>query len=189
VIELYAVVEHPGPPLPKIAPLRFVEADGITAVCAPVADEEVDHESLWRYETVVEALMCDRDLLPFRYGTRFEDTSAAARALQERRDELIRALDRVRGAVELSLRVAAPARDQEGGGALAMRAVHAPLSSLARASLRFAPRPSELLRAAYLVDRDEVERFVEQVARLQRSQPTLRLLCTGPWPPYSFPRP
>jgi hypothetical protein len=181
VIELYAVTRHPGPPLPplpELAPLRAVAAgDGLAAVCAPAGDEEVTPEALWRFEQVVEALMEDRDVLPVRYGTRFDDEAAAARAVEDREADLAAALDRVHGAVELSVRVIAVGERAPD--------VHAPLSKLARATVRRSDT-SELLRAAYLVDRDAVGRFADLVARLQASNPDLRLLCTGPWPPYSF---
>jgi hypothetical protein len=48
------------------------------------------------------------------------------------------------------------------------------------------PRPQELFRAAYLVERDAVESFAAAVARLQKANIGLSILCTGPWPPYSF---
>jgi hypothetical protein len=43
-----------------------------------------------------------------------------------------------------------------------------------------------VLRAAYLIDRDAQRTFADRVADLQAANPELRLLCTGPWPPYSF---
>ena len=50
-----------------------------------------------------------------------------------------------------------------------------------------APPPGpELLRAAYLVDRADVDGFVAVVRELQREHDSLSVLCTGPWPPYSF---
>jgi hypothetical protein len=45
---------------------------------------------------------------------------------------------------------------------------------------------AELLRAAYLVDRGAVEEFVAAVRRLQHRHPELAVVCTGPWPPFSF---
>ena len=203
MIELYAVTDHPTAPLPEeVAPLRLVPCRDLAAVCAPAHEAEVSPEALWRHEEVVEALMRDRDLLPVRYGTRLLDEAAAARAVADRRDELAAALQRVRGAVELAVRVvpAGDAREDgepEAGGAAYMRArraaadaasaIHGPLARLARASAR---RPStvrpELLRGAYLVDRAAVPRFRRAVAGLQREHPRLRILCTGPWPPYSF---
>jgi hypothetical protein len=69
----------------------------------------------------------------------------------------------------------------------AARVIHEPLSAVARAgTLKRASLQGEVLCAAYLLDRDAVVRFGEQVAELQRATPELRLVCTGPWPPYSF---
>jgi hypothetical protein len=42
------------------------------------------------------------------------------------------------------------------------------------------------MSAAYLVERGVVPRFRAVVQRLQRDHADLALLCTGPWPPYSF---
>jgi hypothetical protein len=206
VIELYAIAEHPGPPLPSLAPLHAVPAGGLAAICAPAEDREVTPETLWRHEQVVEALMEDRDLLPVRFGTRLDDDAAVARSVAERRVELECALERVRGAVELAVRAVLaepgePAAPEAGGGADYLRAkrrssaaqeavasaVHAPLAALARAHALRPPRPpAEALRAAYLVHRGAVGGFTRLVARLDERHPELRLLCTGPWPPYSF---
>jgi hypothetical protein len=210
VIEMYAITDHPAPPLPTIAPLREIAARGLAAVCAPAAErEDATPDALWRHEGVVEALMADRDLLPVRFGTRLRDDATAARALAERHAELVAALARVRGAVELSLRVAAAGggssgtmlsqRAPDGTAHLRARAhadrarervlaqVHEPLAARARAAVQHPARgPYELLRAAYLVDRRAVDGCTRLVARLQDADPTVRLLCTGPWPPYSF---
>jgi Gas vesicle synthesis protein GvpL/GvpF len=149
---------------------------------------------------VVEALMEDRDLLPVRYGTRLGNERAAARALEDRHEELARALERVRGAVELSVR-ALRAREDEpeaassGSEYLRARArtaaaaaeLHQPLSAVARMSIRRpASLPTEVLRAAYLVDRGAIDGFTSLVRRLDAANPEVQLLCTGPWPPYSF---
>src|SRR5207248_2424345 len=134
-------------------------------------------ESLWRHEEVVEALMSEGDVLPVRYGTRFADEEEAAQAVAERSAALSAALDRVQGAVELSVRALAADGD----------AIRGPLRELARECAERPPQaPDEVLRAAYLVDRDAVDGFVARVAELQSAQPGAQILCTGPWPPYSF---
>ena len=43
-----------------------------------------------------------------------------------------------------------------------------------------------LLSAAYLVPEDGVAAFRDLVERLQKAHPELGIVCTGPWPPYSF---
>jgi gas vesicle protein GvpL/GvpF len=198
LIELYAITDHPAPPLPDVTPLRLVAAGELAAVWAPAGDGAVSPEALWRHEAVVEALMEDRDVLPVRYGTRFEDEGAAARAVDARHADLAAALDRIRGAVELSLRVIDPQprvatddaasylRDRRRREEL-RRALHAPLAAAARASAERPSRdPAEVLRAAYLVDRDAVDAMTNLVEELQATHPGVRLLCTGPWPAYSF---
>jgi len=98
VIELYAITDNPGPPLPELAPeLRLVPFDGLAAVCTPASKAEVSPQTLWHHEEVVEALMADRDLLPVRYGTRLDDEAEVARAMEGRSEEL-RGSDLVRKA-------------------------------------------------------------------------------------------
>jgi hypothetical protein len=183
-----------------------VPVDGLSVLCAPARREPVTREALWAREATLDALMGERTVLPIRYGTFVADEAAIAVAVAPRCAALWARLDRVRGAVELSVRVHgdAPAPDcgveylarahgdapppDCGVGYLARahagRSVHEPLSALARAA---ALRPAhELLRAAYLVDRERVGAFVAEVERLQRERPDLAILCTGPWPPYSF---
>jgi hypothetical protein len=197
VIELVAITDATSEPPP---PLRAVRSGGLWAICAPAAaDEHPTAEDLWRHEALLEELMEERDLLPVRFGTRLPDQAAARDALEVRHGELTAALERVRGAVELALRVEArepvtvpPAggtgRDYLAAKAATRRtaaALHAPLAAISRAS---ALRPGrELLRAAYLVDRGAVDAFVSLVGDLQRAhEDTLALVCTGPWPPFSF---
>jgi hypothetical protein len=196
VIELYAIAAHPGPPVPE--PLHEVPAGDLAAICAPAEEGEVTADVLWRHEQLVEALMEDRDLLPVRFGTRLADDAAVARSVEEQRVELALALERVRGAVELSVRavlaepVAAPEDPEDylrakRRSAALQDTVHQPLAALARADVRRAPHADgEVLRAAYLVERGAVRAFTKLVARLDERHPELRLLCTGPWPPYSF---
>jgi gas vesicle protein GvpL/GvpF len=198
VIELYAITDDPAPPDP---PLRARQADGLTVLYAPAEQRELTAEVLWEHEAVVEALMEERDVLPMRFGTLVEDDEAAVRALEERREELRKSLDRVRGAVELAVRAEATApKERIPAGTTgaeyirakahrteAARLLHEPLAYLARESV-VQPGP-ELLRAAYLVDREAVESFVGLVRRLQETHDGIRVLCTGPWPPYSFAQP
>jgi hypothetical protein len=69
----------------------------------------------------------------------------------------------------------------------AAEALHAPLAALAADACRRPPRGAgERLRGAYLVERGAVDPFRAAVQRLQASHPDMALVCTGPWPPYSF---
>lgn len=196
MIELVAITDDPAPPPEPLRALRCRDLSVLWAVPAPIAEPTA--EDLWRHEELLERLLADRDLLPVRYGTLVEDEDAAARIISERHDELVAALERVRGAVEVAVRVvsrapvpehrpAASGReyiDDRAQDVRAAAAVHADLAARARDSTVL--RGDELLRAAYLVERDRVDAFVQAVQRLQAERPDLALVCTGPWPPFSF---
>jgi len=176
VIELVAIAE--GTLAPE-APVRAVPFDGLAVLCAPAAEGEADAETLWRREALLEALMEQGTLLPVRYGTVVADEAAAVEAVSEHRDAFARALAWVRGAVELSVRAVGPAE-----AAPEAARVHATLAVLARDAVRLGG--DEQLNGAYLVERGAVDDFVAAVGRLQREHRALSILCTGPWPPYSF---
>ena len=196
MIQLVAITDDQSAPAP---PLRAVACDGLTAICAPADESRPDADSLWRHEELVEALMETRDLLPVRYGTLLADDAAVAQAVGGRSGQLAGQLERVRGAVEIAVRVADRASSPLSGQSAASgtdymrlqaervriaRVIHDELSTVARDSTT-RPGP-ELMRGAYLVERGSVDDFVARVRRLQDASPGLDLICTGPWPPYSF---
>jgi hypothetical protein len=157
MIELLAITRADAPPPPER--LHAVPAAGLAAVVGPVDRSQAMPDALWRHEELVQALMADRDVLPVRYGTRFADVQEAAQAVAAQCPTLAAALDRVQGAVELSVHGPDGVRDE--------------LRPLARACV---DRPG---RTAYLVDRELVDEFRARATALDA-------VCTGPWPPYSF---
>ena len=194
MIALLAITDDAAPPTP---PLHAVRSGGLSVLCAPALEHDVTPEALWRHEELLEELMAERAILPVRYGTLVADDAAAERAVAERHEEFAAGLERVRGAVELALRVESTELESAGEAASGReylrakgarmetaRRLHERLAELARESEMQPGR--ELLRAAYLVDRGAVAEFVARVGLLQREHPELGLLCTGPWPPFSF---
>ena len=180
---VYAVTDAAAAPPPTLYPI----AEG--ALAAVVADHDAPAptaEALLRHEAVVERLMEDGPLLPMRFGSVTPDVNGWLAAEQAR---LSAALERVRGAVELGVRAADPGPPAASGTEYLMRRaastalgdrVHAALAGLARASVRV-PKPPHV--GAYLVDRDAVEGFRARAGEHEG------VVCTGPWPPYSFAAP
>jgi hypothetical protein len=194
VISLVAITDASGPP-PDV-PVSSIAAGDLCAFYVPADEEPVTLAKLEDREDLLETLMEERDLLPVQFGAFLHDEQSAERILMDRHDEFAAALDRVRGAVELSLRVRAVGETQavqaNGREYLAARLartdaarrLHERLEALARTAVMRSG--SDLFRASYLVDRDAVPAFVAEVARAQDDCPELLLLCTGPWPPFSF---
>jgi hypothetical protein len=209
VIYLYAITEGgavvpPGNGL-QDAELRLARSAEVTGIYSE--HEELEPrprpDALWRHEHVIEEAMKSGPALPARFGTTFEDESAL-RAELERHGEALRAqLERLRGCVELAVRVgltdaeASPVRDGRAYVETRLtrrrtqqeivRETLAPLGEFAvHARTEEARSQGEVVCASYLVPSDGVQRFAEQVRAIADRHPELWLSCTGPWPPYSF---
>jgi hypothetical protein len=168
-----------------------------------VAPGRIERE---QYAAALARLADSMTILPVRFGSHVAGAAAVRSLLSTRGLELRAALRRVHGALELALRAswigdrarpgsAAPAsgtsylRDRlaalRRAEAIAQRL--APLSGLAREhTLRAPADPRTAVAGAYLVERERVEAFCEEVARLDQRLADAALSCTGPWPPYSF---
>lgn len=198
----------------RSAPLTVIGDEAPFAVASD-HDRSIEpgEDDLWGHERVVEELMKKGPVLPLRFGTKVADEARLATVLEERRDEFKAALRRVRGAVELGVRArvrANPSRVPASAAAQGAPAgpgtgymlgrleserqladvaarIHGPLAALARRSThRPAGATAGAFKAAYLVDRERVERFRGRVEELTQEIEGATLTCTGPWPPYSF---
>jgi len=202
VIALYAFTLELAQ-LPKIegidgAPLMRFDLDSLTAVGSR-HDGPLDGEPRTQalaQGLVVEALTAlAAAVLPVRFGETFADARALAAAVRERRGELGRALERVRGCAEIGVRITgnpdgAPASDATSGTAY-MRArladetragaLHEQLTPVARAAT--VPRSGE---ATYLVERARIADALRTVERFAGLHPEVSVSCSGPWAPYSF---
>jgi hypothetical protein len=192
VIHVYGVVEELQelPPVTGVegAPLERREVNGLELVVSDVAGEAVTQEAVLRHAQVVEGLMSRSDaVLPAQFGTPFGDEGELVAAIEMKAVDLERGLERVRGCVELGLRVAGPGESAGAqSGTEYMRARLAEEQALARLDEPLARLSRSSTRGAYLVPVDKVEAFHEAVRRLQAENPELTIVCTGPWPPYSF---
>ena len=222
MLYVYAITDAPDPP-PRLglhdAELRSIGGRRLFAV---VSDHdggpiETSEENLWAHEEVVEGLLGEAAVLPLRFGSLVADEDGVRAMLDERRAEFLTALGRVRGAVELGVRVALAEAEHATVGAAAVRAgegvgpgtaymlgrldrerraadaaarIHRPLASLARESVR-ANRSvrRSALAMSYLVDADRVNAFRARVDELSGELNGATVVCTGPWPPYSFSSP
>jgi Gas vesicle synthesis protein GvpL/GvpF len=209
VLYVYAFVEAPAT-MPNIRGIDSValETEAAAGLEVVVSRHETTPEAseaaIMAHAEVVEALAAANEaVLPARFGGMHTDAEALRAAVAERAAELTAALGRVRGCVELGVRALAPARQglAAPSGAAYMRArleqrqeverladeLHVPLAALAREATRTVGATERLLlSAAYLVPEDAVAEFREVVERLQAARPDLGVVCTGPWPPYSF---
>jgi hypothetical protein len=214
VLYLYAITEARDAPHRRGLRGASLRAIGETGLFATVSEHddsriEASEDDLWAHEAVVEALMQAPAVLPMRFGSSAADEPAVRALLRERRSEFTAALDRVRDKEELGVRAvfhepqqaqptavsaAGPGTvymlsrlEQERRSAATATRIHEPLAAIARESTRRTGSPSAgVLNAAYLVDRDMIDAFRTRVEELAEDVDEAALVCTGPWPPYSF---
>ena len=210
MIYLYAIAEGLTA-LPAVtgidgAPLSRRTHERLDLVVSEHGDGTLEptDERVLAHGRVVEALLEQTDaLLPARFGRAFSGDEGLNAAVAAHASEIREALDRVRGCVEVGLRVLRPVepppvaasgrdymQEQRARAAAAERLaqeIHEPLAGLARSSANVtAPTSLLLLSGAYLIDPAEVARFRERVGELEAEHAQLSFACTGPWPPYSF---
>lgn len=209
MIHVYGVVDELGE-LPAMqgvedAPLRRRRVGELELVVSDVAgDDEVTQDAVLRHAQVVEELMARSSaVLPAQFGRPFGGEEELTAAVASKAQELSRGLSRVRGCVEFGLRavgrVAAHVpHDPSGSGYMRARLeeerrrqqlvakAHEPLAQLSRATAPASASTGGVFECAYLVPAADVEAFRDAVRRVEAASPELTLVCTGPWPPYSF---
>lgn len=212
MIHVYGVVDELDA-LPQLtgleeAPLERRRVGALELVVSRVrgdASVDVSRDAVFRHAQVVEELMSrSRAVLPAQFGREFGDEDELAAAVRKQSRELERGLGRVRGCFEFGLRVVGEPGSPNGlpasSGTAYMRArlaeskrrdrlvaeLHEPLARLARATVLGGGAGESLIEAAYLVPAESVARFREAVLRLETDWPQLTVVCSGPWPPYSF---
>jgi hypothetical protein len=185
--------------------LRGVQDDPLVAI---VSDQGVaprpELETLWEYERIVERLAEVHAIVPARFGSVMEDEASVLEMLRSKREHLLTVLEQTRGAVELGVRATweqppePEPEHQTGTGYMRARLQLRnrarevagglmPLGKLSRTSRCELPAgAAQPLRCAYLVDRELVGDFTASVRRLDQKLRDVDLVCTGPWPPYSF---
>lgn len=219
---LYAITDRPETTLPgvtgiggaELASLAVGDLDVVVSNSASIPPTATP-ETLWQHERVLEALMKDRTVLPVRFGTRFSGEQAIRAELMSRHEYYVEALERVKGCVEISLRVfsrevkitqptvekpatgrdymaslmakaASEREERRRAEALAESLINPLVAFATDYEIKVLPSPIQLLNAALLVPAERVNE-VHQVARdLAEQYPDLPMVCTGPWPPYSF---
>ncbi|MEA2429575.1 MAG: hypothetical protein QOI19_48 [Thermoleophilaceae bacterium] len=165
-----------------------------------------DRDSLLQHDSVVFSLMDGGGaVLPMRFGSVVGEEGELRELLTQRRDDLERRLEHVRGRVEFGVRATwrSPrpvAEDAPNGHAFMLAKLRArsaarwqleeltaPLAELAiDTKVSLCPSDDTAFSTAYLVDRAHASRFEQRARRAAGGADEVTLALSGPWPPYSF---
>jgi hypothetical protein len=195
-------------------PLRVVRQADIFAYasCFDAPAEHFDRADLLAHHAIISGLAAHTDVLPARFPTWLADEEAMRGELGRRQSDLVEALERVRGRVEIALtaiwtspvenetppEAATPGRryllgrQQAVTGSARRRARARELADeterlvgddLVDVRHQVCPSATVALSSALLVPRASAENIKICLTRVEHD---VRILINGPWPPYTF---
>jgi hypothetical protein len=162
---------------------------GAVVAEAPYAAHVPGPADVEHHRSVIEPIFTRRPFLPAPVGIVFRSREAVIRWLELHYVTLSDGLSFVEGRVgarlHLSRRGGAPDKIDVGTAAAE---VFRTLRQHAAASVTLKPRDGTVRNAsaAFLVERERWDGFLDMISEEARQRPELQFDQTGPWPPYDF---
>lgn len=157
---------------------------------SPMKDYELTEENTRRHEAALRQVMEEHTVVPVEFGTTIKNERILRRLLRRAYDPAKECLSLVDNMVELGVKAVLdedivfvdPEKRKECIsdvlGSLSTRAKQAVKGDL------FSDRL--FLNASFLVNKEDIQAFSNEVTSLQEKYPMLKLLYSGPWAPYNF---
>ena len=155
----------------------------------PMIDYELTEENTNKHEDVIRQVMNEYSVVPTEFGTILRNEAILKRLLKKARNPVRDCLKMVNNMVELGVKTVL---SEKNGftDTQKKQCTSDILGSLKACSGQtvtgdlFSGRL--ILNASFLVNRERVEAFSEEVEKLQNKYPTLKFLYSGPWAPHNF---
>lgn len=155
---------------------------------APVKKYEVSEKEVELHRKVVEQVMKEYSVLPVAYGMVFKNKKLLLVAMGAGYKAMKKAMKEIDNKVELGVKILLPREVLQWDGKEKCK------SDFLEALKKIAVQSKELklfserliLNASFLVDRDKIDKFSDEVERLGSEYANLKVQYSGPWPPYNF---
>ena len=180
----------------------------------PEDDARMDQQAQRDHARVIAECFDQSTVLPFRFGTYFQDDDALRRSVRSNHRHFIHNVERLRGKAEMHLKVlvndncpearkilagvgkeylsslrenASAQRDRQSKArALSLQMHRMFLPDAEEITCKRAGEGKMLLDIAHLVDKKAVERYQNKYSSATESLKDCRMQLSGPWPPYHF---
>lgn len=150
---------------------------------------ELTEEYVTRHEEVIRHVMEEHAVVPVEFGTLIKNERILSTLMAKTYNPVKACLKLVDNTVELGVKVVLNKESTSYGsrrkecvseilGSLKTKAKHVVIGDL------FSDRL--ILNAAFLVNKDNIDAFSNEVMKLQEKYFTLKLLYSGPWAPHNF---
>lgn len=157
---------------------------------SPMKDYELTEENTRKHEAVLRQIMEEHTVVPVEFGAAIKNERILRRLLRKAYDPTRECLKLVDNMVELGVKAVLnedivyvdPEKRKECISdiliSLNTRAKQAVTGDL------FSDRL--ILNASFLVNKEDINAFSDEVTKLHERHPMLKLLYSGPWAPYNF---
>ena len=157
---------------------------------SPMKDYEITEDNARRHVEVLRQIMESYPVIPVEFGTTIKNGKILKHLLTKSYDPTRKCLKLVGNLVELGVKAILksnigftdPEKRKEFTsdilGTLNTRANQSVIGKSFTKRL--------LLNTSFLVNKGDIDAFSDKVAELQENYPMLKLLYSGPWPPYNF---
>lgn len=153
-------------------------------------DYAVDEQEVEVHRKVIEHVMQEHSVIPVAYGMAFKSKKLLQIAMSAGYQAMQKAEQVVDGKVELGIKVFLP-KDQENMSSTTREEVSSDfLQCLKAASADFKNlklfSDRLVMNNAFLVDKNSIDNFSDQVGLLKEKYNSLMVQYSGPWPAYNF---
>ena len=157
---------------------------------SPVLDYELSEDNTRKHEEVIRKVMNEYSVLPTEFGTVIRNKTILKRLLKKAYEPTKDGLKMVDNMVELGVKAVQSEENAFADTEKRKEDAQDILESLKAASKQTAAGDlfsrRLILNASFLVNKDRVDAFSDEVEELQRKYPTLKFLYSGPWAPHNF---
>ena len=167
--------------------VRYRDMEAIVRA-VPFETPGLDAGAAAEHQRIIEKVMRRGTILPAPFGIVFHGRRPLLRMLQEQYLMLDEALGFVDGKCEVRLHIASVDPAQHRNAAGAGLQLYSELRRHASAAVPFPREDSQVLSAAFLVDKSTWIDFIQRAEELGSHHLELSVDITGPWPPYDFVR-
>jgi hypothetical protein len=159
---------------------------------SPMKDYELTENNMKKHEEVVRRVMEEHTVVPVEFGTVIQNERILKHLLKKAYDPVRECLRLVNNMVELGIKAvingdivfADPEKRKECAASI-LESLNNRAKQLVKDDL-FSDRL--ILNASFLVNKEEINTFSNEVTGLQEKYPMIKLLYSGPWAPYNFVR-
>jgi len=157
---------------------------------SPMKDYELTEDNTRRHGTVLRQIMEEHTVVPVEFGTTIKNERILRRLLGKAYDPTREWLKLVDNMVELGVKAVLDEDivyfDRKKGKERISDILESLSSKAKQAFMGDIFTDRLVLNASYLVDKDDMDAFSEEVSRLREKYSMLKLLYSGPWAPYNF---